>query len=257
MNRRLITALLGIYDKNNMQSKKLRETFDRQATTYDKQQANIAPIHNAFHFLLEAVFADLPTEAHILCVGVGTGAELVHLAQKFPLWKFTAVDPSGAMLEACQAKVEKMGFIKRCHFHKGYVDSLPVNSSHDASTCFLVSQFILKKEARSAFFNSIAQRLKPGGILASSDLASDVNSKAYKGLLKDWLYLRKSGDVTPEMIEQMRITYEKHVSILSPMSVASIIESGGFETLVQFFQAGLIHAWHSNRKSIIEEPSEL
>jgi tRNA (cmo5U34)-methyltransferase len=171
-----------------MQPEELTETFDQQASGYDKQSAKIAPIHNGLHFLLEAVFSDLPSEARVLGVGVGTGAELVHLAQKFPLWRFTAVDPSGAMLEVCRAKAEEMGFVERCHFHEGYVESLPVKGVYDAATCFLVSQFILEQEARSAFFHSIAQRLKPGGILASSDLASDVGSKVYEELLNSTLY---------------------------------------------------------------------
>jgi signal transduction histidine kinase len=33
-----------------------------------------------------------------------------------------------------------------------------------------------------------------------------------------------------------------------PLVIASIIEAGGFETPVQFFQAGLIHAWFSRRR---------
>ena len=236
-----------------MQPEELTETFNQQASGYDKQSAKIAPILDGLHFLLEAVFSNLPSEARVLCVGVGTGAELVHLAQKFPLWRFTAVDPSGAMLEVCRAKAEEMDFVERCHFHEGYVESLPVKGVYDAATCFLVSQFILEQKARSVFFHSIARRLKPGGILASSDLASDVSSKVYEELLKDWLYMMTAADVPPERLEQMRVTYNNHVSILPPMAVAAIIESGGFETPVQFFQAGLIHAWHSKRASRINE----
>lgn len=236
-----------------MQPEELKETFDQQASGYDKHSAKIAPIYDGFRFLLPAVFSDLPSEARVLCVGVGTGAELIYLAQKFPLWSFTAFDPSGAMLEVCRAKAEEMGFVERCHFHEGYVDSLPIKGLHDAATCFLVSQFILEKETRSNFFHSIAQRLKPGGILASSDLASEVGSKAYEELLKEWCFMTTDSDVTPERLEQMRMTYDKHVSILPPMTVAAIIESGGFETPVQFFQTGLIHAWHSRRASSVNE----
>lgn len=232
-----------------MQPEELKETFDQQASGYDKQSAKMAPIYDGLHFLLEAVFFDLPSEASVLCVGVGTGAELVHLAQKFPRWRFTAVDPSGAMLDVCRAKAEEMGFVERCHFHEGYVESLPANGMHDAATCFLVSQFVLEQEARSAFFRRIARRLKPGGILASSDLASEVGSKVYEELLKEWLVMMTAADVTPERLEQMRAAYDNHVSILPPMTVAAIIEAGGFETPVQFFQAGLIHAWHAKRAS--------
>ncbi|MCB0165529.1 MAG: class I SAM-dependent methyltransferase [Anaerolineae bacterium] len=227
-----------------MQPGELKETFNQQASGYDDQAAKVAPIYDGLHFLLEAVFFELPTEASVLCVGVGTGAELVHLAQKFPRWRFTAVEPSGAMLEVCRTKAEEMGFVDRCYFHEGYVDSLPGKDRHDAATCFLVSQFILEQEGRAAFFHSIAQRLKPGGILASSDLASDVTSKVYEELLKDWAYMMTATQVTPERLEQMRATYATHVAILPPTTVAAIIEAGGFETPVQFFQAGLLHAWH-------------
>jgi tRNA (cmo5U34)-methyltransferase len=236
-----------------MQPEELKETFDQQAAGYDKQSAKMAPIYAGLHFLLEAVFSDLPREASVLGVGVGTGAELVHLAQKFPRWRFTAVDPSGAMLAVCRAKAEEMGFVERCHFHEGYVESLPGKGGYDAATCFLVSQFILEPEARSAFFHRIAQKLKPGGILASSDLASDVSSKVYEELLKDWLVMMTAAEVTPDRLEQMRVTYDKHVSILPPMTVAAIIEAGGFETPVQFFQAGLIHAWHAKRASSVDK----
>src|SRR5690625_2978917 len=101
-----------------MQPEELKEIFDQQAADYDNQSEKVAPIYDALHFLLEAVFADLPREAILLCVGVGTGAELVHLAQVFPRWQFTAVDPSGAMIKECRAKAEEMGFADRCHFHE-------------------------------------------------------------------------------------------------------------------------------------------
>ena len=60
-----------------MQPEELKETFDQQAAGYDKQSAKVAPIYDGLHFLLEAVFSDMPSEARVLCVGVGTGAELV------------------------------------------------------------------------------------------------------------------------------------------------------------------------------------
>ena len=67
-----------------MQPEELKETFNQQASGYDDQAAKVAPIYHNLHFLLEAVFSELPTEASVLCVGIGTGAELVHLVQKFP-----------------------------------------------------------------------------------------------------------------------------------------------------------------------------
>ena len=169
-----------------MQSSKIKDIFDQQASGYDKQWLRLAPIRNGLHFLLQSVFADLPEDARILAVGAGTGAEIGHLAAVFPKWRFTALDPSGAMLAECRSRAEIEGFIDRCDFHEGYVSELPEGEAYDGATCFLVSQFITDKAERSAFFRSIASRLKPGAILASSDLSSDVRSAEYEELFRVW-----------------------------------------------------------------------
>src|SRR5688572_5614107 len=142
-----------------MQREKLKTTFDQQASGYDKQWAKLAPIRDGLHFLLEAVFADLPVDARILCVGVGTGAELTYLARRFTQWRFTVVEPSGGMLDVCRYRAGEGGYASRCYFHEGYLDSLPKEGVHNAATCFLVSQFILEQQARSEFFRAIANRL--------------------------------------------------------------------------------------------------
>lgn len=232
-----------------MRSEELKAVFDQQASGYDKQWARMAPIRDCLHFLLESIFAELPADARILCVGAGTGAELAYLARTFPRWRFTAVDPSGAMLDVCRQRAETEGYTARCYFHEGYLDSLPTEDMHDGATCFLVSQFILEQEARSEFFRAIASRLRPGGVLASSDLASDVGSNVYDALLRAWLHTMASAGIQPEGLERMRVAYAKDVAILPPGLVASIIESAGFEPPAQFFQAGLMHAWFSKRAS--------
>jgi tRNA (cmo5U34)-methyltransferase len=232
-----------------MRSDELRAAFDQQAAGYDKQWAKLAPVRDGLHFLLESVFARLPAEAKVLCVGVGTGAELAHLAKRFPRWSFTAVEPSSAMLDVCRRRAENDGFASRCSFHEGYVDSLPSDDMYDGATCFLVSQFILDRDARSAFFRSIANRLRPRGLLASSDLASEVGSDEFESLVRAWMDMMAAADVPAEALEKMRAAWKKDVSILPPREVASIIKAGGFDVPVQFFQAGLIHAWFATRAS--------
>ena len=81
-----------------MEKEELKNVFDRQAAAYDKQWARMAPIRDGLYLLLETVFAGLPADARMLCVGAGTGAELAYFAQRFPRWRFTAFDPSVAML---------------------------------------------------------------------------------------------------------------------------------------------------------------
>ena len=230
-----------------MHQDEIKTLFDKQAANYDAQWAKTAPINDCLHFLLESLFTSLPFDARILCVGVGTGAELGHLAKKNPGWRFTAVEPSGSMLDICKQRAKQDGFASRCHFHEGYLDSLSSIELHDAATCFLVSQFILDQQERSGFFREISRNLKPDGILASSDLASDVESAEYEILLHAWMNMMTASDVPSEGRERMRKAYANDVGVLPPSRIASIIESGGFVLPVQFFQAGLIHAWLSKR----------
>jgi tRNA (cmo5U34)-methyltransferase len=222
--------------------------FDQaHAAAYDKRFAKLSAMRDALHLLIGAIFADLPPEARILCVGAGTGSELIYLAQKFPRWHFTAVDPSGPMLEVCRRRVEELGFTSRCDFHVGYLDSLPAAGPFDAATSLLVSQFILDQGARVQFFRSIAGRLRPGGYLVSADLASDLASPTYQSLLEVWLRLMRATDIPPENLEHLRVTYGRDVALLPLEKVSSIIEAGGFETPVLFLQTVLIHAWYAQR----------
>jgi len=232
-----------------MRNEELKALFDQQAPSYEKQWERMAPTRAGLQFILESIFVDLPENARVLCVGVGTGLELAHLARHFPDWSFTVVEPSGAMLEICRQRANAEGFASRCYFHEGYLDSLPTQDMHAAATCFLVSQFILDQQARSSFFHGIAQRLGPGGILTSSDLASEVGSREYEALLRAWLNMMSSAGIEPERLERIRVAYAKDVAILPPKVIAAIIERGGFEAPVQFFQAGLIHAWFARRVS--------
>ena len=230
-----------------MQPQEIQAIFDRQAPTYDQQWVRLAPIRDALNLLIATILSELPDNARILCVGAGTGAEILYLAQRFPQWHFTAVEPSAPMLAICRSRAKEAGIASRCEFHCGYLDSLPATKGFDAATSILVSQFILENAARVEFFQAIAEWLLPSGKLVSADLASDVSSDAYQSLLEVWLRMMTGADVTEEMRERMRTTYDRDVAILPPEDVASLIVSGGFQAPILFHQAGLIHAWYAMR----------
>lgn len=229
-----------------MQKEEIAALFDKQAASYDQQWRRLAPINDALHWLTSIVLAELPPQAHILCVGAGTGAEILYLAQKFPEWHFTAVEPSTAMLAVFRRRAEEQGIASRCLFHAGYLDSLPWTGSFDAATAFLVSQFILERQVRSQFFQSIADRLGPAGIFVSSDLAGDLAAPDHQARLDLWFRVM-SGSTSPEGVERMRTAYRRDVAVLPPWDVRDLIRRGGFDSPVLFFQAGMIHAWFAKR----------
>ena len=230
-----------------MHKEKITAIFDRQASTYDQKWRELAPINAALHLLTKAVLSDLPSNARVLCVGAGTGTEILYLAREFPGWSFTAVEPSLAMLEVFRSRAKEAEISDRCVFHAGYLESLPPSEPFDAATAFLVSQFILDRRARAEFFENIADRLLPQGVLVSSDLSGDLVSLEGRSLLETWLRVMHGNGVSPSEVERMREAYQRDVAVLPPATVVDIIMQGGFGLPVLFYQAGLIHAWYSTR----------
>jgi tRNA (cmo5U34)-methyltransferase len=228
-----------------MQNQKTLIVFDQErAAAYDQDAAKFAPLVEALHFLIRLILADLPADARILCVGAGTGTELINLAQTFPQWHFTAVEPAAPMLDICRQRAEECGIASRCTFHEGYLDSLPATELFDASTCLVVSHFIMQREDRRNFFSQIAARLRLNGYLISSDLSSDPSTAVYQTFLKLWL---ERFQMSTEQIEKMRPVFGQNVAVLPATEVESIIGSSGFDQPVLFFQTLLLHAWYAKR----------
>lgn len=230
-----------------MEQQALDTLFDKQAAGYDAQWARMAPIRESLHFLLETVFADLPDDARLLCVGAGTGAEIAHLAKRFPRWRFLALDPAPAMIARCRERAERDGFADRCEFHHGLVDTLPDVAGFDGATCFLVSQFILDRDARTRFFADIGKRLRPGGLLAWADLAWDTEAPDYPAMLRLWMRTMSGAGLDDAAIEGVRAAYAKDVAILPPDRVAALVADAGFDAPLRFHQAGMIHGWCARR----------
>lgn len=232
-----------------MDRKQLQAVFDQQAANYDRQWEKLAAFREGVSLLMASLFSRLPADARLLCVGAGTGAEIHFLAERFPGWRFVAVEPSSGMVNAARQRAETGGYAGRCQFHTGYLDSLPADEPFHAATSLLVSQFLLDADERVRFFRAIAERLRPGGLLASSDLAADTAAPDYPDLLALWLRTLAAAELSPERLQQMREAYDRDVAILPPARVEALIEAGGFGPPVRFYQAGLITAWYARRSA--------
>ena len=168
------------------------------AAAYDRQFARIDILKDALLLLAQIALSELPENARILCVGAGTGAEILHLAGVFPKWHFTAVDPAKHMLDMCRVKVGEQGFADRCCFHEGYLYTLENAEPYHAATSILVSQFLLDPEKRQELFREIASRLLPRGILVNADLASRLNGIDHAALMEIWVRTLRYTGMNPD-----------------------------------------------------------
>ena len=224
-----------------------------RAEGYDREFERLAAIKDLLHLLLRIRFSELPDDARILVAGAGTGAEVRFLAPLFPGWRFTLADPAEGMLAVAERHANAEGFADRCVFHTGYVSSLPVEP-HDAATSILVSQFLTNAGERQGYFEDIARRLRPGGLLFNADLAADRDAPSFEGTMDLWLAMMQyaaegRGDASASHGERpsFREMFGKVVGAHDPVQVEGLIRQAGFENVVPCFQAVLIRAWLATR----------
>ncbi len=221
---------------------------EEHAARYEERFARMAPMRDALHFLSAVVLHDLPADARVLCVGAGTGAELLALATRFPGWSFMAVDPSAPMLRLCRQRAEAAGLLARCEFHEGFVSSLPPGPTYHAATSLLVSQFITTTPRRVAFFQEIASRLRPGGRLVTADLSSGGNiSDEHTRRVAVWQQMLAYCGVEAERMAQMLEAWKRDVAILPARDIEALLRQAGFAAPTLISQHVLIHAWIAHR----------
>lgn len=215
------------------------------AEAYDARNKALAPIAGNLHFLLRLVLADLPAEARVLCVGVGTGAEILSLATAFPSWSFVGVDPSAEMLAVGRRRLEEAGVMTRCELVHGYVEDAP-REAFDAVVSLLVAHFI-KREGRPAFYAAIHERLKPGGRFVSAEISGDLDAPEFPAMLEDWKQVHTLMGATPQSLDKLGGMMRETLGVLPPSETESLWRAAGFATPIPFFQAFMIRGWHAVR----------
>ncbi|CAN7443062.1 class I SAM-dependent methyltransferase [Caulobacter sp. LjRoot300] len=220
--------------------------FNREiADAYDRRNSALAPISDSLHFLLRLVLADLPVDARVLCVGVGTGAEILSLARIYPGWSFVGVDPSDEMLAVGRHRLQQAGVLDRCELLQGYAQDAP-HDGFDAAVSLLVAHFI-RREGRGAFYSAIHDRLKPGGCFASAEISGDLDAPEFPEMLEDWKRIQGLMGATPESLTKLGGMMRDVLGVLSPAETEALWEAVGFQKPVPFFQAFMIRGWHAVR----------
>lgn len=172
------------------------------ASNYDDRNRRLSPISENMHFLPQLVLADLPQRARILCIGVGTGAEILSIADKCPEWTFVGVDPSAEMLSVCRRRLTEANLLERCELVQGYVTDAPEGPNFDAALSILVAHFVPHGD-RSRFYRGIFERLKPGGVFVSTEISCDLDDADFPALLKNWELIQTLMGATPQALDNL------------------------------------------------------
>ncbi len=226
----------------------MTDFFNKEISqTYDAKNSKLAPIADSMHFLIRLILKDLPPYSRALCVGVGTGAEILSLSKEYPEWSFVGIDPSAAMLEVCRERLKNAGVLDRCELIHGYVADLPVGESFDTALSVLVAHFV-KPENRLSFYQNMQQRLKPGGYLINTEISFDLNSQEFPSMLENWERIQALMGATPDSLQSLPSLLRDTLTVLPPSETESLIRASGIRSPVRFFQAFMVTGWYGKKE---------
>jgi tRNA (cmo5U34)-methyltransferase len=217
--------------------------FSEAAKMYDEKNRQLAPISDNLHFLIRLILQEAPTHSRVLCVGVGTGAEILSLAKAFPEWSFVGVDPSMGMLDVCRERLEAAGVFNRCELLQGYVHDVPSGENFDIALSIFVAHFV-KREDRVSFYQGMSQRLHTRGILINTEISYDLDSQEFPLMLKNWAAVQSLMGATPESLAKLSQVLRENLTVISPTETEGLLKQSGIDTPVRFFQAFMISGWY-------------
>jgi len=224
------------------------DQFTNYARVYDERNLPLAPIAENMHFLIRLILKNAPVRARVLCVGVGTGAEILSLSKSFPEWTFVGVDPSSGMLDVCRERLSTAGVLNRTELIHGYVHDVPLAENYDAALSILVAHFV-KRQDRLNFYEAMCDRLSDNGTLINTEISYDLNSPKFQSMIKNWEAVQLLMGATPESLTNLSQVLREMLSVISPGETESLLIQCGISMPVRFFQAFMISGWYGIKKS--------
>jgi tRNA (cmo5U34)-methyltransferase len=200
-----------------------------------------------FNLILALLQTRVGSEARVLVVGSGTGAEVVTFGQAMPGWTFTAVDPSPKMVEQCRAKLQQAGLAGRVDLRQGYIEDVPSGEQFDLATLVLVLHFVPDDGSKLALLRGIAERLKPGGVFVLVQHSGDPESPAFQGTLSVLANYQILAGLPPEQARNISEEAVKTHYFVSEERTNELLTEAGFVEVERFYGALMTGGWVARR----------
>ena len=227
--------------------------FDVERAAAYEQQSRIALAgYEACHDLSACMLAAAlgsGTVARLLVVGAGGGArEIVTAGALEPGWRFTAVDPSPAMMELARHRLAEQGLDRRTEIVLGTIEDVPDDATFDAATLIGVLHHLPGDTAKHEILRAIARRLRPHAPLI---LAGNHYAYASEPLmLAAWGQRWRQQGASAEAIEaKLGKILQGADPPPSEAAVAVLLDGSGFGTPTRFFSSLFWGAWLARRRS--------
>lgn len=208
------------------------------------------PGYDHLFLLTQAIFqTQLSGPAHILIVGCGTGREIATFAPAHPEWRFTAVDPSQAMVDATQALAERLGIQDRVTVVHGVASDLPNDLDADAATIINVMHFLTDDGAKEVLVRGVAERVKPNAPVALFDLHGDPDAPIFPVLMEAWQHFMEMRGMTGVWKRRMLDRLERGIVYVPEDRILAICARAGLVLQTRYVAGLLYGGWLFTRQA--------
>lgn len=223
--------------------------FDESlAAEYDRRIRRFCPSYDALHHMIAPWFQLLPDHSTFLSAGSGTGVEIVNLGKRFPSWRFVGVDVSSDMLAASRRRISEAAISDRATFFNGRLQEYQAPAPFDAASSVFVAHFIKGRDEKLAYFRSIAEKLKPGGVCVLADLFGDKGSPEFERLSNAWLLSYANHGISAGELARDRAHIERDVDFVTETELLALLSEAGFASVVRFYQTFLFGGWVGTKR---------
>lgn len=228
-----------------------KDKFEKtRAESYDLNNQHLKPLLENLHYLIRIVLKKAPSKSKVLCVGVGTGEEVLFLAKSFPDFSFVACDPSESMLEVCKEKLERENILDRCELIHGHLQDIPHEDKFDVALCLLVFHHTSKDE-REKILKQISFHLLSTGIFIEAEISWDTSINSFNEMMENWQELSRLSGASEEKINSLPRLMLDHLSIKSEEEIETLFAKHGLTRPLRFFQSLFIHAWYAKKTTSV------
>ena len=180
-----------------------------------------------------------PPDARVLVLGAGGGLELDLFARDQAGWQFDGIDPSRAMLQLAQSRLEPYG--ARVRLVEGYIDAAPPGP-FDAACSLLTLHFIAREERRRTL-EQVRARLRKGAPFVCAHFSYEQQSPDRARWLSRYVAFAVSLGIARSEAEQAGAAIDARLPILSPVDDENVLQEAGFGDIETFYVGFGFRGW--------------
>jgi tRNA (cmo5U34)-methyltransferase len=194
-----------------------------------------------------AARACCPGAQELLIVGPAWGEEMALWSRAYPMGCFTLVEPSAAMVERCQRRLERLALLERCRLLPCRLEE---SGLADQGFDVVVAQLVLHllpPGSQENLAERLARLLRPGGVLPFSGSSRSRDSQGDALLLAAWRERLRLLGVDEPLIHRFADARGREVFAIDPEALTPRLQSQGCSAPLSLYQGAGVRLWCSRR----------